>query len=1151
MSLWNNGSGGAVVISDSYRVISEVLRNVTANVPINVALPLTTAEQQLVANGTLKFPSISLLPNTTSGNLSVAVGLFDKVLWNSSNNSVVLISDIVVVQVIGGLKFVDITFPVSSEPPPPPVNYSIICKAGERKWKNYTCIDSGFTDYFQCIGIPGVYKGNCPVLSESCSALDLSSRSIASVASGQVCTTLNATLTFRTCRCTVGSAAQLGTNEVAAGVVVKFVGSDFSNTFKAAGALNSQGAASKASTMIILFSSLWGSAVVLMLFFGMRRFWELKASGKSASVSQKNVLVKRSVLRQKILRLKNSNVVGKGESLGKLGGDNEQRDDPALVMQALVDYINSIFPAVFSSKPLYRVLVSEMYIHHEYIHFFFKLADDDRPVLLIFKMICLQSYLLFLLALLYDLNYPDDDGSCEDITNQSSCLERKSLLDSSQTYCQWTYYGGSSVGNYDGFAICSYNQPEFSFNTALYISTMITFATILYMIPMEYFLDVLAAPILPIEKKSASVVPAAAEMLPDNTPVTAATLQTRVAESTHTLPEKARGSSLLEDSLCWNKHVTISARHLPYTHYPPSSFSKILQTYFNLMEEQRSSLRLSLGLTSVLTTMEALEIELRAQANVLQKHPELLVKFCRSWGLESSGTHFMKEIVALSRQDCLGSCRSQRRTRCHARELVEHDLKEIEKKEMAAWKEIQLFQTASERGYELLRLFVVDLLGRDTSAAIVFKTKTEMECPAFTSSAIPKVFVLLLLLSLDAFFIYYAILKGFSKGLSWQGDYVKAWGLQVVLDVAVFETVKCLWLHVFLPRFVGKEVRYAKDQVVKTIADLVRGERLDSEGDVQELPGGHHSLVLPADLCVLNGPSFFFISHRLSNKLPSLMESWIVRAYYSAVPGALGAKWEKALHLPPVGRAATKQRKKKKGWCRGWSHVFRPVLHSVVALPLTVQNMLLRFSEPLLLYAITFILLLLAEHPMYAIGGGVIVLGGLVALFWDSFHPPPPSFNPSVLETKKAAVVTSNVVNVEGEILLPPNVGVPAPPPSSNSPSQRHPRGNRSLPSSENSSVSSYSSRKSSYASSDDSDKYLSSNKVTWSDDRKKVKLARASDDDDDILWQKDDLSEFSLGDSISISSSSDATSYSSSPRNYDRKRSRTSSLESTGSCGV
>jgi hypothetical protein len=43
----------------------------------------------------------------------------------------------------------------------------------------------------------------------------------------------------------------------------------------------------------------------------------------------------------------------------------------------------------------------------------------------------------FALALLYDIQYPADDGSCSGHHDMMSCISRKTVLDSSRSYCRW------------------------------------------------------------------------------------------------------------------------------------------------------------------------------------------------------------------------------------------------------------------------------------------------------------------------------------------------------------------------------------------------------------------------------------------------------------------------------------------------------------------------------------------------------------------------------------------------------------------------------------------------------------------------------------------------------------------------------------------
>jgi hypothetical protein len=52
----------------------------------------------------------------------------------------------------------------------------------------------------------------------------------------------------------------------------------------------------------------------------------------------------------------------------------------------------------------------------------------------------------FLLALLYGIQYPHDDGSCPTTSDTSSCLSRTSTLDPSQTYCEWIPFVNQTAG---------------------------------------------------------------------------------------------------------------------------------------------------------------------------------------------------------------------------------------------------------------------------------------------------------------------------------------------------------------------------------------------------------------------------------------------------------------------------------------------------------------------------------------------------------------------------------------------------------------------------------------------------------------------------------------------------------------------------------
>ena len=75
--------------------------------------------------------------------------------------------------------------------------------------------------------------------------------------------------------------------------------------------------------------------------------------------------------------------------------------------------------------------------HHRYLNILTASPGDfgDRSrVLTGIHLLTIQTMLMFLLALLYDLQGPADDGTCEAQYSESDCLHRKSVLDNTVSY---------------------------------------------------------------------------------------------------------------------------------------------------------------------------------------------------------------------------------------------------------------------------------------------------------------------------------------------------------------------------------------------------------------------------------------------------------------------------------------------------------------------------------------------------------------------------------------------------------------------------------------------------------------------------------------------------------------------------------------------
>jgi hypothetical protein len=166
---------------------------------------------------------------------------------------------------------------------------------------------------------------------------------------------------------------------------------------------------------------------------------------------------------------------------------------PVLVREYLTGYVKSVFPLVFGSRSRLLRLVDEIKRHHRYILMFTAAPGsmgDRKRTLSGVQLLTVQSLLLFLLAVFYDLGSPYDDGSCEGLGTEEECLSRKSVLDSSQSYCQWELPSSTSTAN-----LCSYGESSMSWRSVIYVAIIVSLISSVLMHPLDALFDNLSAPL--------------------------------------------------------------------------------------------------------------------------------------------------------------------------------------------------------------------------------------------------------------------------------------------------------------------------------------------------------------------------------------------------------------------------------------------------------------------------------------------------------------------------------------------------------------------------------------------------------------------------------------------------------------------------------
>ncbi|RYH22344.1 hypothetical protein EON65_19345, partial [archaeon] len=1075
----SSGQAEIVVVTEEVRVVSQVLSLSSPNSSIIVALPLTEQEAILQVAGKLVLPSISLVVSNSSGNNStayVAVAVLSATLWiptaRSSNSSFIpgggknessptladkvgqLQSDVITVVTVGsGIDFVDIGFPAASTAKvnaTPSINFTIYCQPRIVMQKTFYCNDTGYVEIVQCNGLTSVFRGTCPKLQQTCAALDLASMT---VARGNLCQTIKQNYTSQEkngtsgsrsdgllCRCSMGEGLNVpGSSMVAAGVVLGLVSSDLSKTLQASSAFEDGSAASKAAIVLSIFVSVWILALFATLYL-----YGWNTESKSKDISNKQELHGMDKIQNALLDV---HPVTLRISLEK---NIHQHEHPLIKLAGA--YLMLLFPPVFFSCSLLEGLCCEVYRKHMYINFFLRLRHSHNPIIDIVKVVTLQSFLLFLLALLYDLNMPSDDGSCVLLTSKVACLQRRLFFDPSQAYCQWKAFQYADLLATDDDAVyfeCTYGDPSVSLTAATYTSMILSLATCLVMGPLEYILSLLAAATVDDVNQAIDQQLAHSDGLCKRLCLTStdlaqdgihpsvgiytykkATVQAVTTASSQSLFRNF-GRGMFNRTRIASKVSRILPSQLP-SMSAEASFTLVQETKCYLQSRFHDSYAQSDALLPTQHRgfdMIALEKAIHMQRARLLLNNEnesanLLGEFDRGWCLDNSTGLFLEVNSDISKahsgllaktkiaptplipmgsftNDKIASIMVNRHSApgdvINMRDVILQDLVKVQQKASATMEELEE-QTQAERGFEVLVLFVQDILGRSTAAAHIFGMKMEMDYETIPKvSKWAKMTIVLLLLCLNTLFFYITLLRGISKGLAWQRSYLIAWLLQSVVDICVFETMQVAWFHYIIPSLVKKEVNKAKTVLEETAVKAVINFKQPKQCN---------------EISELNAPDFLFISNQLARMHPQLVESYLVQQYRSSLPGNAGLSWlglvdnhtklvvsrldhNRCGHLSDVESNGQPENKKHNEItpltsCNFWkicfysSHlVITVILQLVVSTPLVFQRLFIRVIEPVLLSGVLFFFLLISSRPIFLALTIVSLVALAVIVVWE------------------------------------------------------------------------------------------------------------------------------------------------------------------------
>jgi len=717
-----------------------------------------------------------------------------------------------------------------------------------------------------------------------------------------MCTIIQQTAGSTTCSCVLPNRRRLsdsrdgGISEVAAMTTTTF--DSFVNTFDSAEKFTAPADFVQVFDVMIMFGVIWIGG------FGLVSFVIYREDQESLSLFHSK-------------KIKADGFTGIGSGTQK----QAQLKSPMDMKRCVLEYVEKTFPPVFVDETLdgretswLRRLWFEIKTKHRYVAVLSPTSSDSnnkQKLLIMLELLTTQTMLMFLLAVCYDLQGPSDDGSCvvpPVSDNKLSCLERKSIFDASQSYCVWVERemlpGAPPAEPHEAYT-CSYADNGLTIQMIAVSACVVAMFTAIFSIPIEYTFELLFAPTADelkvahehiaianrMERRMSAAAATVAKTARRASALLVGTVTPNVVRREHKLNKVGSVSRLIpEHTLEAHNQASQSIEYLAplfrrSTEHCQQTKKKVVDRANKCMPSESVAIR-------VTGTNMDMAIPLKQQS--LLQYAELCqdIHLQRQLLRPLEVKHFDTQwSICLDEDSNLGMYNIERSKNIgdgsKLSSIEKTVLNVIYETKVSAAKEVKKLKFAQDShiGLEIMHMFVIDLLGRDTPAAKIFAAKAEED---FTFATVVTRFVKGCLIScvllMNMFFIYFTLLRSFERGLHFQRGFIGACVIQFVIEILLFQTIECAFVNFVVPNLIADQVRGVVRAVRQSLAVVFSkgDETSDGEGIVTNVV---------SRLSVLDATQYLFVATAIAKAFPDLIESHIVSAYHTYLPGELAKKW--------------------------------------------------------------------------------------------------------------------------------------------------------------------------------------------------------------------------------------------------------------------
>ena len=304
-------------------------------------------------------------------------------------------------------------------------NFTTSCRRKHIESFHYYCPDTDETLTVQCDGIKKEIFTKCPVMEKVSKCHSPSLGPDSSSTSSQSCTVVESESdsTKTTCSCAVCtpgaanvSARRLqnsnGNNEVReVAAMTEYSAKQFAAVTSTAAGYNSAEVIAGTIRIIFCFAFIWiGLPLAGWAIMRLTLIYNSVTSDKKREEKEKEQ---------------------------RSQGFIEQFGAQSEVIEKFTEYINTIIPPLYDTKSSkFTKLWNEAMGNHPYFCIL-REPDTFKRTIKTAHILTELTVLCFLLAVLFDLQFPSDDGTCETLVTDVACQGSTSPFDSSQHTCQW------------------------------------------------------------------------------------------------------------------------------------------------------------------------------------------------------------------------------------------------------------------------------------------------------------------------------------------------------------------------------------------------------------------------------------------------------------------------------------------------------------------------------------------------------------------------------------------------------------------------------------------------------------------------------------------------------------------------------------------